>query len=411
MSQRQDLLNAYEDLTPILLDEIRRLGRELEGLRVLHVNSTAKGGGVAEMLAWLIPALEEAGIQAEWHVLEGSDSFFHMTKKLHNALQGRNHPPSEEEWNAYFNQLADEARLIPRDAHIIIFHDPQTLGLAHFLPKENQAWAWRLHIDTTTADEETLQRVLTLIPPMDMLILTLPAYGIPFKPTRKPIRYIQPAIDAYSRKNRPLLEGEAEKILGRYGLTPGYALQVSRFDPWKGFDQVIEAWRMVRQRIPLQLVLVGSAADDDPEGQEVLEEVKRLVKDDPDVTIITEHDDLLVNVLQRHACCVYQLSQREGFGLTVTEAMWKEKPVIGGPAEGIRAQIKHGQTGFIARNPGEAAAYTLELFHDPALRERIGRAAHEHVRQQYLLPRLVRDHLLLYKELLTRREEARAQTV
>jgi trehalose synthase len=375
--------------------------RPLYGLRLLHVNSTFHGGGVAGMLHSLIPLMNDVGINADWSLLYGDPSLFQVTKKLHNALQGEPVELTDREVADYLRVNEAFARYSPLADHdIIIVHDPQPLPMIRYQQRVNP-WVWRCHIDISTPHDLVWEALKPFILRYDGVVVSSEAFRKPDLPVDTHI--IAPAIDPLSELNRELTADELAKKLDQYKipLDKPILVQVSRFDKWKDPLGVLEVFRRVREAVDCRLVMVGNMATDDPEGPQIFSQVQEQVQEMGDVHLITQTDALLVNALQRSAAVVMQLSRREGFGLTVSEALWKETPVVATNVGGIPQQVLPGQTGYLVE-PGDyegAAGLVTRLLQDPELRQRIGSQGREHVRQNFLMPRLLLDWLMVLVEL------------
>ncbi len=384
------------------IDEIERQAASLRGLRVAHVNATPVGGGVAEILKSLVPLQRDLGLDAHWYVLPPDDAFFSVTKKMHNLLQGGHGRLSVAERDVYLGYLEKVAsRMRAMRADVWIVHDPQPLPLRSLVPLGGRT-IWRCHIDSSTPERSLASELLADICAYDRSVFSLADYIFPGLPARH-AAIVHPAIDPLTAKNRPLPRARARRVLGSLGLDPARPLvaQVSRFDPWKNPWQAVDAYRLAKRHIPeLQLALVGVfAARDDPEGPKVYRSVRRHAGPDPDIHLYTDPDRVgatEVNAFQSASDVVLQRSSREGFGLTVTEAMWKARPVVATPVGGITVQVKDGQNGYLAGSAEECAQRIVELVTQPRLARRIGRAARDAVRERFLLPRLLRQHLALY---------------
>ena len=400
-------------LDPKLAAELASLANDLRHLRFIHVNSTAIGGGVAEILQSMVPMMNSLGLNTERIVIQGNPEFFQVTKRIHNLLQGAEGSLSAQEFQTYFqtNQdVADEFARLGLGADVWFFHDPQVLPLASMLPARNgEIRNWVCHIDLTTPNPSTINSLLPMTQDYDSLIFSLQTY-VPKGLGEIPVYIAPPAIDPLTEKNTPLGEAEALKTVAAMGIDPARPLisQVSRFDLWKDPCGVVDAYRIARQHVPgLQLALLGlSQATDDPEALDMLRQVEDHAAGDPDIHLYFYTDGLpysvdhLVNAFQVASKVVMQKSTREGFGLTVTEAMWKGKPVIGGNVGGIRIQIENGVTGFLVDSTQECADRIVQLMQDPALSSRLGEAARDSVRERFLLPRLTLDYLRAVKERL-----------
>lgn len=384
-------------------DALRALASSVAGTRMRHVNATSYGGGVAEILQNLVPLLRDAGVDAQWSVLDAPAPFFEVTKKIHNALQGMPLDLSETE-RALFVQVAREnAEQLPA-ADVVVDHDPQAAALKHFATQVSARWIWRCHIDLTTAYEPVWSFLRPYVEEHDASIWTMRQF---VRPDLRMERVLiqTPSIDPLSLKNREMPLAEAREIVTRYGVDVDRALlvQVSRFDPWKDPLGVIDAYRLVKLEIPdVQLAMVGSLAHDDPEGAEFLERTRVHTLEDPDVYLFTNLDgvkDREVSAFQRVADVVVQKSLREGFGLVVAEALWKGVPVVAAAVGGIPTQIIDGVTGYLVRSVEETAGRCVELLRDPDLRRRMGEAGRERVREKFLITRDLRDQLELVRDL------------
>lgn len=379
------------------IDEIKILGKYLARKKVHHINSTKSGGGVAEILQRLVPLMQSLGIDAQWDAIKGNAAFFDITKMIHNALHGQEVYFKLEDIELFQETVRQNEGILDEPADVTVIHDPQPLPLVLFR-KEKQCpvWLWRCHIDLSEADYRYWSCLRQFVEKFDGSIFHLPEYT---KGLYIPQYIIPPAIDPLSDKNREIATEEVQSIIAGLGIDPlkPYILQVSRFDRLKDPVGVIEAFRMVQKWHDAQLVLAGGAASDDPEGIKVLEEVKATANADPNIHILnlppTSH--LEINALQRGAHIIVQKSLREGFGLVVTEAMWKGKPVVGGAVGGIRSQIIHNITGFLVSTV-EGTAYRIrQLLANPGLADRLGHAAKEYVRSNFLLPNYLKSWLLL----------------
>lgn len=401
---------SLDDYVPILgeeaVAEIRRLAARLRGVRVLNINSTPYGGGVAEILQALVPLMRDAGLDAHWQVMRAEPQFFEVTKALHNALQGMPLELSAEMIDIYNRNNQANAKQLEDDFDFIMVHDPQPAAILHFHGRKGNArWIWRCHIDTSTPN----QQVWGFLRPAyldlyDAAVFTLERFVPPDLQVPK-IVVIPPSIDPLSPKNAPMALEEAKSVIARFGVDPNrpFMVQVSRFDPWKDPLGVIDAYRMVKREIPaVQLALVGAMAADDPEGVQLYARALRRAGEDFDISVLSNWDgvhDREVNVFQTAAQVVIQKSLREGFGLVVAEAMWKGKPVVGGNAGGIPLQVLEGETGFLVDSVEECAQRALALLRQPDLAREMGQKAREHVRKNFLSPRHLRDYLRLFLEL------------
>jgi trehalose synthase len=405
------LLRMYAEVAgDDVVDHLRQLAAPLKGMRVVHVNSTKAGGGVAEILAKLVPLKNELGIDTKWEVITGDAAFFATTKAFHNALQGTRIDIPEERLREYEETNRRNAADLSGSvgaADMVFIHDPQPAPLAALTPRRRGPWIWRCHIDVSRPHRPVWRYLKQFLVEYDASIFSLAAFAQPLPHTQY---LIPPSIDPLSEKNAPLDEGEVRGVFESFGIDPEreVALQVSRFDRFKDPVGVIQAYRLAKRFSPgLQLVLAGGTADDDPEGATVLDEVKAARGDDPDVHILLLPPDAhrTINALQRAADVVLQKSTREGFGLTVAEAMWKGKPVIGGNVGGIRLQIVDGHTGYLVSTAEGAALRIRHLLHHRAELQRMGGKAREHVRENFLLTRHLREYLTVMVSLANRAEE------
>ena len=386
-------LVTVADYEPLIgAETVERIGRKAERLADLHVvnvNSTYYGGGVAEILSSLTLLMNESGIKTGWRVIQGRPEFFSITKKMHNALQGSDINLSDLKKNTYEEVVFENAARMHLDHDLVIVHDPQPLPLIQFLRKRSP-WVWRCHVDLSAPNPDLWAYLAPFIERYDAVVLSLPEYA---QKMTTPQRFIMPAINPFSTTNRALTEADIADRLDHYGIPTDLPLvvQVSRFDKWKDPQGVIQAFNIARKQVKATLVLVGNVATDDPEGQEVFASLCGCSEER--IRILSVQDSALVNALQRRAAVVLQKSIREGFGLTVTEAMWKGAAVIGGRVGGIRHQIEDGVSGFLVDTVEQAAARIVQLIKDPRLRGTLGERAKETVRRRFLMTRLLEDWL------------------
>jgi trehalose synthase len=388
-----------------LVQEIRDLAEDLKGLRVLHVSATAFGGGVSEILYTLIPLMTDAGIDAEWQVMLGREEFYNATKRLHNALQGAPDSLTDEEWEVYFRYNEMNAAEITSGWDVIIVHDPQPAGIQRLVPDKASTWVWRCHIDLSTPHPAAIERLVPLIMEYDASVWHVQNYVPGALDGASPgVHICPPAIDPLSPKNMALSPEDAAFVCDQFGIDVDRPLmcQVSRFDPWKDPIGVIDAYRLVTQELPeVQLALIGSMATDDPEGWEFFNSTMAHADGDPDIHILNNFNNvgaIEVNAFQSQADVVIQKSTREGFGLTVSEALWKGRPFIGGNVGGIPLQVQDGQTGFLVSSPDQCADRSLRILREPDMGKQLGRQGKEHVRTHFLTPRLLRDWLRLFRD-------------
>ena len=387
------MISRYAGIAPARdLILLRKLGERLKGKTFLHVNSTRAGGGVAEILHRMIPILKGVGIEARWEVIEGDERFFEITKKLHNTLQGNAEKIDGEMWRYYFEVNRRNAERLDLDADAVLIHDPQPAPLIEF--RKGGIWIWRCHIDLSAPCRDVCDMLTTYSRKYDASVFSVAKFARAMG-TEEYI--IPPSIDPLAEKNRELSAEEIQAVRERFGLEKErpILLQVSRFDRFKDPVGVIKAYRAVKKYNDCVLVLAGSPATDDPEGAIVLQEVRDYAADDPDIRILLlpPFSDTDINALQRLATVILQKSVREGFGLTVSEAMWKGKAVIGGATGGIPLQILHGVTGFLVHSVDGAAFRTRQLLNNPEMAIKMGTDAREFVRQNFLITRHTRDYL------------------
>jgi trehalose synthase len=388
-----------------LSERIGELARPLEGRRVLHVSATAFGGGVSEILYTLVPLMRDVGIDAHWHVIFGREEFFNATKLLHNSLQGAAETLTDEQWEIFDRVNAENAASMAAGWDAVIVHDPQPIGLRRGAAEKSRNWVWRCHIDLSEPNPAPIARLRPLIEEYDATVWHMPTYVPAGIDGRDGVRIVPPAIDPLSPKNMAFSPDDAAFVCHQFGIDVDRPLiaQVSRFDPWKDPIGVIDAYRDVTARMPeVQLALVGSMATDDPEGWDFFQRTVEYADADPDIKILNNLNNvgaIEVNAFQSQSDVVLQKSIREGFGLTVTEALWKGRPTVAGNVGGIPLQIEDGVGGYLVDSPGECARRCLEILRDPGLGKSLGRYGKEHARREFLSPRLLRDWLELLGDL------------
>ena len=379
-----------------VMNELRIVAERARGRRLQNINSTAVGGGVAEILTRLVPLLRELGVDATWDTIKGSEDFFNATKAFHNALHGARENITNAMFDCYRATIEENLRTMEFSGDVVWIHDPQPAGLVTRKQSAGGRWVWRCHIDISTPDPRVWEFLRKYVEMHDASIFSMPDFS---QPLPIPQYMVTPSIDPLSDKNRDLPQEQVTAVIAKFGLDPDRPIltQISRFDRLKDPIGVIAAYRMVKRHHDCQLILAGGGAPDDPEGAQVLQEVQQAAADDPDIHILLlpPFSDLEINALVRGSTIIFQKSLKEGFGLTVSEALWKKKPVIAGAVGGIKIQILDGITGFLVHSPEGAALRARTLLSDPGLRQRLGESGHMHVRQNFLLTRQVKDYLLV----------------
>ena len=392
--------NGINEYRPVVgtneIEEIRMLAGKLEGRKMLNVNSTPEGGGVAEILARLVPLLKSLGIDATWDVIKGGDDFFNVTKIFHNGLHGGKVKLTSKMFEIFESYNDLNCSLFDKESDFYIIHDPQPVGLIKMRENFQGHWVWRCHIDVSTPNKRIWDFLQDYIVGYDASLFSMPQFS-----RRLPIPQflVTPSIDPLSDKNRELDKKYISSVLEKYNIDPErpYITQISRFDRLKDPLGVIQAYKLVKKKKDCQLVLAGGGAPDDPEGAQVLEEVNEAAEGDDDVKILElpPFSDLEINALQRASTIVLQKSLKEGFGMTVTEGLWKGRPVIGGAVGGIKSQVINGVTGYLVYSVEGCAKRISELLDNPELGDRLGRNGKEMVRSRFLLTRHVKNYLLL----------------
>lgn len=404
-------LSEYQQILPAsLYEQIQDLASGLEGKKVVHVNATAEGGGVAEILKSMIPLQNDVGLEAEWYAIsEAEERFFEITKNIHNGLQGEGRDLTKEEKEIYLEhnrRIADKLKKIGADFYVI--HDPQPTACVRHTSLDR--CICRIHIDTTSPRRQVRDFIFPFLKHYDRIIFSMEDFVAPELKSEK-VKIAAPAINPFNKKNESVSKKKAEDVFKKAGIESKRPLvtQVSRFDPWKDPLGVIKAYKKAKEQIPeLQLAYVGFIfAQDDPEALEIYEKTRQAAQDDPDIYLFSDPDflektglnnDEFVSAFQAASDVVLQKSIREGFGLTVTEAMWKGQAVIGGKAGGIKHQIEHGISGLLVESPEECAQKIVEICRDKRLKQGLGRGAKERVVKEFLLPRLLRDYLEVFNE-------------
>ena len=391
-------INAY---APIVgqntIDELYFLARRLQGKVVRNINSTAVGGGVAEILTRMIPLLKQLGVDAHWDVIRGDEKYFAITKNIHNALHGAAAPVTREDLDYFLEVNRTNAQEMDCCGDIMFVHDPQPIGLVERRQGQGNKWVWRCHIDFTNPDQAVFDFLKNYIEQYDSAVFSAPAFS---RQLSIPQVLIAPSIDPLSDKNKELDTETITSVLERFAIDSSRPIitQISRFDYLKDPVGVIAVYQQVKEHIDCQLVLAGGGATDDPEGMKVLEDVTAAAAGDPDIHVIflPPASDLEINALQRASAVVLQKSLKEGFGLTVAEALWKARPVIASAVGGIPLQIAHKYSGILTRSIEGTAYYVKQLLNEPDYAERLGRNGREHIKNNFLITRHIRDYLLLF---------------
>ncbi len=392
---------GIEDYSPIVsqsvIDDLKVISDRLKGKIVQHINSTAVGGGVAEILNRMVPLLKELGVDTRWDVIKGGEQFFEVTKKFHNLLHGKGDEITDLDLAAFMETSGVNIKEVDTYGDIVFVHDPQPIALVN--KKASNKWVWRCHIDVSNPNEKVWKFLHEFIVKYDSAVFSAPSFA-----RKLPIRQflIAPSIDPLSDKNKELPQEVIDGVLRKYNIIKDKPIitQISRFDRLKDPVGVIEAYQQVKKYIDCQLILAGGTAVDDPEGLKVLEEVREKAGKDPDVHILLlPHSDIEVNALQRASDVIVQKSIKEGFGLTVSEALWKAKPVVAGNAGGIPLQIKHKYSGLLCHSVRGAAFSIKQLLNSPDYAKKLGQNGREHVRNNFLITRHLKDYILLFHSL------------
>jgi len=397
-------MSKLEDYSPIvgesIVEELFLLGRKLEGKVIQNINSTAVGGGVAEILARILPLLKQLNVQARWDVIKGNEKFFMITKKLHNGLHGIKVDIDHDEFNYLLEVNRENVEYLSSFGDIVFIHDPQPIALIEQKSKIGKKWIWRCHIDFTTPEKEIWEFLKKFIEMYDSAVFSAPAF---LRPLSIPQILISPSIDPLSDKNRDLPEDVLNEVCEKYHINREKPIitQISRFDYLKDPLGVIKAYRLAREHVDCQLILAGGGATDDPEGRKVLEEVQAESAQDSDIHVLflPPASDVEVNALQRVSNVILQKSLKEGFGLTVAEALWKSKAVIASAVGGIPLQITHKYSGILTHTIEGTAYWIKQLLNEPEYAARLGANGKEHIKNNFLITRHIRDYLLLFLSL------------
>ncbi len=380
-----------------VIDDLKLLGEKLKSKVVQHINSTPVGGGVAEILNRMVPLLRELGVDTRWDVIKGGEQFFEVTKKFHNALHGRAEEISDRDFEIFMETSRQNLENVNTYGDIVFVHDPQPIALVK--KKSDNKWLWRCHVDVSNPNEKVWEFLMDFIVKYDSAVFSAPAFS-PKLPIRQFL--IPPSIDPISDKNKELPQETIDSVLRKYNIKKDKPIitQISRFDRLKDPAGVIEAYLQVKKYINCQLVLAGGTAEDDPEGLEVLSEVKEKAKEDADIHILLlSQNDIEVNALQRASDVIVQKSLKEGFGLTVAEALWKSKPVVASNVGGIPLQIKHKYSGLLCHSVEGASFAIKQLINSPEYAKKLGENGREHIRNNFLLTRHLRDYMMLFLSL------------
>lgn len=380
-----------------IIDDLKLLSEHLKGKIIQHINSTSVGGGVAEILTRMVPLLKELGVDARWDVIKGGEQFFQVTKKFHNALHGRLEEIEEKDFDIFMETSQKNTEEMDIYGDIVFVHDPQPIALVK--KKLDSKWIWRCHIDISSPNQRVWSFLKDFVIKYDAAVFSSPAFSqkLPI-----PQFLISPSIDPLSDKNKELPESLIDEVLNKYGISKDKPIitQISRFDKLKDPVGVIQAFLKVKMYNDCQLILAGGTAADDPEGLKVLEEVRARAQADKDIHILLlPQDDIEVNALQRASAIIVQKSIKEGFGLTVAEALWKAKPVVASHVGGIPLQIKHKYSGLLCHSIDGAAFAIKQLLNSPEYGRRLGENGREHIRNNFLLTRHLRDYMLLFLSL------------
>lgn len=397
------------DYSPIVgkstIEDLKAIAAKLKGCRILNINSTPVGGGVAEILTRMIPLLNELGVNAKWDVIKANEKFFEITKKFHNALHGVKIDFKKEDFDYFIEVNRENILNMELDSDLFLIHDPQPIGLIEKKKTSGGHWAWRCHIDFTTPQPDLMEFLTKFIEQYETAVFSAPAFS---RPLSIPQALIAPSIDPLSDKNKDLPQEQINKIIEGYGidLSRPIVSQISRFDYLKDPVGVVKAYKLVKPYIDCQLVLAGGGATDDPEGMKVLADVKEAAGNDTDIHVLflPPSSDIEINALQRASTVILQKSLKEGFGLTVSEALWKEKPTIAGAVGGIPLQIKHQYSGILSYSIEGTAYYLKQLLHEPEYARQLGVNGKQHIKENFLITRHIRDYMLLFLSLMNKED-------
>ena len=402
-------MSKIDDYVPIVgkqtVDDLFKIAKGLEGKIITNINSTAVGGGVAEILTRMVPLLRELGVDARWEVIKGDDRFFNITKKIHNALHGVDVALSEEEVDYFLEVDRENAENINLEGDVVFVHDPQPIALVEKKAQLGNKWLWRCHIDFSHPKEWVWNFLRFYIEKYDAAVFSAPAFARALSINQI---LISPSIDPLSEKNRELNEEEINTVFDRFVIDRSRPIvtQISRFDYLKDPVGVVEAYKLAKKRVDCELILAGGPATDDPEGEKVLSEVKERAAGDPDIFILLlpPGSDFEINALQRGSTVILQKSLREGFGLTVAEALWKAKPVIASAVGGIPLQVTHKYSGILTNTIEGTAYWIKQLIQTPEYAYNLGRNGREHIKNNFLITRHLRDYMLAFLSLFNEQD-------
>lgn len=394
-------MGRLEEYTPIVgqgaIDDLKALADRLKGKAIQHINSTAVGGGVAEILTRMVPLFQELHVDTRWDVIKGGDKFFEVTKKFHNALHGKAEDITEDDFSAFMETSINNMNQLQQFGDIVYVHDPQPIALVQ--KKTDNKWIWRCHVDVSSPDRTVWEFLYSFIARYDATVFSSPKFS-PKMSIRQFL--IAPSIDPLSDKNKELSEDIIDTVLEKYRIEKNKPIitQISRFDRLKDPVGVIEAYQEVKKYIDCQLILAGGGAEDDPEGVRVYEETKEKAESDKDIHILLmPQNDIEINALQRASTVIIQKSLKEGFGLTVAEALWKGKPVVASAVGGIPLQIKHKYSGLLCRSVEGATFALKQLLNSTAYAKKLGENGKEHIKNNFLITRHLKDYMLLFLSL------------
>ncbi|HLF13269.1 MAG TPA: glycosyltransferase [Bacteroidota bacterium] len=394
-------IERYESIAgKATIDELFLLARQIEGLSIQNINSTSVGGGVAEILTRMLPLMKELGVNMRWDVIRGDEKFFVITKKFHNGLHGVPVEITDDEYDHFIRVNRENAAELSF-GDVVFVHDPQPVALIEKRIDLGRRWIWRCHIDFSRPDRKIWKFLHRYVSMYDAAVFSAPAFA---RTLPIPQVLISPSIDPLSEKNMELPETVIDSVFNKYGIDRSRPVvtQISRFDYLKDPVGVIRAYRAAKKRVDIQLVLAGGGATDDPEGPAVMEKIHEEAANDPDILVLLlpPSSDVEINALQRGSTIILQKSLREGFGLTVSEALWKGKPTIAGAVGGIPLQITHKYSGILTYSIDGTARWIKQLINEPEYATKLGQNGREHIRNNFLITRHIKDYLLLFTSLM-----------